>query len=251
MISYEDLLPIDKYILNSLTQTFDLVNHNFKEMNLNKSVNTIESFFLTQLSSFYIKSVKDRLYCDKKDSFTRRSAQTALYHTLVKSLIMLGPIMPHLAEEAFHYSILKKHQDSCLFRSDFSFSSEDHVSWKNKNIEDLFELIFCLRDKFFELLKSENAALYDISLECDEKTFEALKSVTNLAECFSCASLEIKRNPLLTNKYEELISLNGQSYSCSLLIAKTKNYMCNRCRKFNSTKEAELCSRCSSVVECI
>ena len=248
LIDFKDLLHIDQYILNSLSHTFDQVNNSFNEMQFNKSVNLIESFFLTQLSSFYIKSVKDRLYCDKKDGLTRRSAQTALYHTLVKSLIMLGPIMPHLAEEAFHYSILKKHKDSSLFRSDFGFSNQDHVAWKNRDIEQIFELIISLREKFFELLKTENSALYELCLECDEKTFDLLKNVSNLSECFGCANLEIKKMPL--NTTIESISLkNGQTYSCSLVTTKTKNFICQRCRKFNSTIEGQLCCRCSNILK--
>ena len=250
LVSYEELLPIDKFILNNLSHTFDQVNHNFEEMQLNKCVNLIENFFLTQLSSFYIKSIRDRLYCDKKDSLTRRSAQTALYHTLVRSLIMLGPIMPHLVEEAFHYSILKKNQDSGFFRSDLGFSNKDHTLWKNKDIEQLFELIFSLREKFFESLLSENPALYDVSLECDEKTFDLLKNVVNLIECFGCANLEIKNMPSEKPKDIEIISLkNGQTYSCSLVNTKTKNFVCARCRKFNSLIDGQLCNRCSNIIK--
>ena len=73
LIEYESLLPIDKYILNSLNSLLESVTDSYEEMNLNRVVTLIENFYLANLSSFYIKSVKDRLYCEKKDSFERKS----------------------------------------------------------------------------------------------------------------------------------------------------------------------------------
>jgi isoleucyl-tRNA synthetase len=62
LIEYESLLPIDKYILNSLNSLLESVTYSYEEMNLNRVVTLIENFYLANLSSFYIKSVKDRLY---------------------------------------------------------------------------------------------------------------------------------------------------------------------------------------------
>ena len=245
LIAYEDMLPIDKYILSRLQQTFESVNERYLDMQLNKSVINFESFFLTDLSSFYIRSTRDRLYCDKSDSLTRRSAQTALYHILVKSLLMIGPIMPHLAEESFHYSILGKQTDSSLFRSDFGCLSTEN--WANKEIDQLFELVFCLRDRFFEQIKTDNAALYDISLECDENAFKLLTRFgKNLDECFGCASICVKKSSSVGLQHCAL--KDGLNYSCLLTNTKTKKSMCARCRRYNSASEISLCDRCDKIV---
>lgn len=57
-ISYENLLPLDKYILANLKQTIDLVKANYDDMNISKALNTLEAFILIKLSSYYIKCVK-------------------------------------------------------------------------------------------------------------------------------------------------------------------------------------------------
>ena len=129
---------------------------------------------------------------------------------------------------------------------------KDMQIWKNKDIENLFEIIYGLRGKYFEIIKADNAALYDLTLECDENSLELLTNTKHLYECFGCASLELKQ--LLTDssndstKNKLLISLeNGQNYSFLLSKSKTKNHICIRCRKYNSKGENQLCDRCDKV----
>ena len=59
------------------------------------------AFCDTTLSSFYLDSLKDRLYCDGANSHSRRSAQTAICHCLGQIIQLLAPICPFTAEEAF------------------------------------------------------------------------------------------------------------------------------------------------------
>jgi isoleucyl-tRNA synthetase len=53
------------------------------------------------LSAFYCAAVKDRLYCDKPDS-PRRLTTRRVMHSLLEMLCrLLGPILPHTADEAY------------------------------------------------------------------------------------------------------------------------------------------------------
>jgi isoleucyl-tRNA synthetase len=244
LIDYELLLPIDKYILNSLNSLLESVTDSYQDMNLNKVVTLIEIFYLTNLSSFYIKSVKDRLYCEKKDSFERKSCQTALYYVLIKSLVMIGPVMPHLAEEAFCYSFLKqdksKNDDYSLFRSDLNF--EANPNWNNSSINNLFKIIDNMRDKFFDLIQSETASQFEINLEISKELNDLI--MTNykqntkwLIECFGCSKLNIKKiND--SNGLEFLLQANKI----------TNKFICQRCRMHSSSNKNELCERCSNAL---
>lgn len=257
LIDYQKLLPIDKYILSKLNVLTDSVYQNFEDMNLSKSIILLENFFLSQISSFYIKSIKDRLYCDRFDSLERRSAQTALYHILIKTLLMIGPVMPHLAEEAFHYSILNKanNNDSSLFRSDFDFKS--NPEWENKEIDELFDFIEVLRNKFYEQVQSDNSAIYEIKLECDKNSFNLLSKYTNeistlnwLNECFGSANINI----LQTDSFNEknVTTFKNNSMNCSFVLNDKKifnKHACARCRKFNCNEDGSLCERCQKVLK--
>lgn len=61
-VTYHHLLPLDKYILANLCQTVDLVTTYYDDMHINKALNTLEAFFLSKLSSYYIKCVKVKPY---------------------------------------------------------------------------------------------------------------------------------------------------------------------------------------------
>lgn len=246
LVAYNQMWPLDKFILSKLGNLNETVYQNYEDMNLSKTINLVENFLLSQISSFYIKSTKDRLYCEKSDSLERRSVQTAIYYLLIQLLVMIGPVMPHLAEEAFHYSILNKNVlESSLFRSDFDFKCDQ--DWQNEQIEQLFEKIEFLRGRFFEKIQSDNSAMYEIILDCDFSSFKKLDEIKKkigsynwLTECFGCADVNVnlEKNG---NKENSNISIN-------LNVKKVNKFSCVRCRKFNCNQDGTLCTRCKQVL---
>ena len=79
------------------------------------------------ISSTYCVAVKDRLYCDAADSERRRRCQTTM-HVLVDMLCrLLGPIIPHTANEAF---VQLHGEDARLFEgSHLGLSYESASEW--------------------------------------------------------------------------------------------------------------------------
>ena len=51
------------------------------------------------MSNFYLDVIKDRLYCDGRDSLSRRSAQTAIYRILDAMTRLLAPVLSFTADE--------------------------------------------------------------------------------------------------------------------------------------------------------
>jgi isoleucyl-tRNA synthetase len=259
LLPIEKLLPIDKFILSKLNSLIESVIESYDDMNLNKSLYLIENFMLTSLSSFYIKAVKDRLYCEKINSFERRSAQTALYHILTSTALMISPIMPHLAEEAFCYSVLKKQLDSnntgiTLFRSDLKLIP--NKSWSNKEVEIFFDsIVVKIREFFYEKVQTNNSATLEVILKCDKNLFNLLNSYNDankwLEECFGSADLKIElldknasKSDLLSIKNEQ----NSVLYNYQVILKKTENFNCPRCRRFKSLQENTLCKRCAELI---
>lgn len=64
---------------------------------------SIHNFCVTDMSNFYLDIIKDRLYCERENSFERRSAQTAMYRILSGVSRLLAPIMSFTAEEIWSY----------------------------------------------------------------------------------------------------------------------------------------------------
>ena len=82
-IPENELLDVDRYLLNRLREfTASTINNyeNFDYLNIYQEV---QNFINVELSNFYLNYGKDILYIEKKDSHKRRSMQTVLYQILV------------------------------------------------------------------------------------------------------------------------------------------------------------------------
>lgn len=166
---------------------------------------------------------------------------------------MLAPIMPHLAEEAFHYSHLsKKHKDG-LFRSDLKLLADS--KWSNNDIDRLFEVVNQIRQEFNEKVGSDNAALYRAEIKCDRNCLELFNKVEKntdwLVELFGCSDLKIgfEQTEFSTIKLVNDDVESGFKYSLNVSrIDQTRRFSCVRCRRHVNEKDDELCKRCNEVM---
>ena len=98
-LKYEELKPVDQFMLHELKNFMNTVSNLYEEFAYNRICLATQNFVANELSAFYFTLVKDRLYCDAEDSSRRKSALTTLLH-LGRSLTkLLSPIMPVLAQE--------------------------------------------------------------------------------------------------------------------------------------------------------
>ena len=65
---------------------------------------TLYEWLHVDLSSFYVETVKDRLYADASLSHSRLSAQTVLYHIFNHLIGILSPLTPILVEETWQHT---------------------------------------------------------------------------------------------------------------------------------------------------
>ena len=62
-------------------------------------MHAVHNFCVVDMSNFYLDVIKDRLYCDGKDSVSRLAAQTTIYHILNALVRMIAPILCFTADE--------------------------------------------------------------------------------------------------------------------------------------------------------
>jgi len=98
-VEYDELKPIDKFALSKLNKLVADVTEAFDNYEFYKYFQHLQNFAATDLSSFYLDIVKDRLYTAGKKSLSRRACQTVLYEILQALVRMLVPVMPHQAED--------------------------------------------------------------------------------------------------------------------------------------------------------
>ncbi|PHJ19899.1 isoleucyl-trna synthetase [Cystoisospora suis] len=100
-LSCQDLPFFDRSMLRQLQRTLGRTTYAYELFDFSRALREVLSFLADPLSSFYFEVAKDRLYVSSPDGVRRRSCQTVLAVVLLTLLKLLGPITPHLAEEAF------------------------------------------------------------------------------------------------------------------------------------------------------
>ena len=102
---------IDAYVLH-LTQQFEsTVLDHYKNYQFRDANTAIYQFCTDTLSSLYLSTIKDRLYCDAATSDQRQRAQITLRVILEVLLRVLSPILPHTCDEALE-SLTSGSEDS-------------------------------------------------------------------------------------------------------------------------------------------
>ena len=259
LVDYNLLLPIDKYILYNLYTLLNTCSSSYDEMSFNKAMLSLENFITVDLSAFYIRSIKDRLYCELKASCGRRSAQTALVIILHSLITIMAPVMPHLAEEAYINSILKQSTEESLpsLFQNKTFNFSNNEQWNNEEVANLFKIINHMKDSFDSLLPSENTAKYEIEIKCDlkNKIFDQLGQNYSswLTECFGCSTvnlIQINTNELSETGIKTItLETNENTFSYLINVKNQSNkHTCARCRRYINEKSDCLCKRCEQVL---
>jgi len=94
---------IDSYIIGEALLVYNRAMDYYKSFQFHTIVKEVESFCINDLSSFYIEVSRDRLYCDKADSTSRRSAQAAMYLIARMLITIMAPIMSFTMHDAWKH----------------------------------------------------------------------------------------------------------------------------------------------------
>ena len=102
-IDFAALGTIDQMALFQLKRLNVEVLAAYQAFDLHKAISAINQYVITELSAFYIESIKDRLYAEAVDSTSRIQAQIVLWEVFKILSGTLAPITPLLVEEACDY----------------------------------------------------------------------------------------------------------------------------------------------------
>jgi len=100
-VPYEKMLEIDRWAVQQLEKLISEVTDAYETFQFHRVYGLIYNFCVVEMSSIYMDLLKDRLYCDAKDSASRRSSQTAMYKILDALTRLLAPVLAHTAEEIY------------------------------------------------------------------------------------------------------------------------------------------------------
>ncbi len=232
VIVYENLNEIDQWILAKLFKLTEEVKKAYANFEFHFVTHQIHDFASVTLSSLYLDMVKDRLYCDAKDSKNRRSTQTALYFILDALLKLIAPIMVFTAEDAFSFfRIPGGLRPPGIHLEKFPQLPKE---FNNQNLSSKWEKMLKLRDLVYqqlEILRNEKIVRSFLEAEVDIVTPELID--------FADWSSFFMVSKVTFTKGTEL----------KIEVKKSSAGKCERCWRILEVNEDQLCDRCFSVLK--
>ena len=99
LVAPEDMLELDRWAVTKLNEVIETGFKAYDNYEFHVLTHAINDFCVVELSSFYLDIIKDRLYCEERNSLQRRSAQTALYLIVDALAKLYAPILAFTADE--------------------------------------------------------------------------------------------------------------------------------------------------------
>ncbi len=242
-IPRQDMLTMDRWILEKSVRMGQRILNAYKKFEYHLIFHTIYNFVTVDLSSFYLDVLKDRLYCSGKTSGLRRSAQTALFELLRTNLILMAPILPFTAEEAWNVLPGFKDKEESVHLEVFPSLDE---KWLESEVYKEWEDLVSVREKVLkELEVARENKMIGNSLEASV----TLKVPTD-REAFLRTYKDQLRSLFIVS---EVVLQTHSETELEVEISKAPGGKCIRCWNFStfvgqSSVYPHFCKRCEEVV---
>jgi isoleucyl-tRNA synthetase len=243
-VAYDDMFELDRWAMQQLQKLIANVTEAYESFVFHRVFSLIYNFCTVEMSSIYMDVLKDRMYCDAKDSRSRRSAQTAMYRILDCLIRMLAPVLVHTAEEVWAAMRFKSQAVESVHLADMPKVDEliDLVSAEAK-----WQKIMELRDEVLRVLeglrKDKKIASNQqacVAVNCGDEELAGILSDFGLEHFAAlCIVSEVK--------------LQKAVGRISVVAQKSTYQKCQRCWNYWPSVGADgeypdLCERCTKVV---
>lgn len=157
----------------------------FDEYEFHIAYRALNTFCVTDMSNFYLDIIKDRLYTYKKDSASRRSAQTVMYEILSALVRILAPMTCYTAEEIWEFM---PHKDGETAESAMLVNwPEVNSAWDNEEVEEKWSKIISIKEAVAKELEEARAQKIighslnaKVTLYVNGEQYSFLKSIEEL-----------------------------------------------------------------------
>ncbi|MGH1402628.1 MAG: isoleucine--tRNA ligase [Alphaproteobacteria bacterium] len=234
---YANMPELERYMLHNLTEMNEFVRGCIDNYEFGKLAKRLHDFCNQELSAFYFDIRKDRLYCDRADSFERRACRTVLSEIFDCLSAWLAPILSFTAEEAW------SHRPEGVFDTADSVHLRDFPdvpeAWKDYSLNANWRSVKTVRDEVLAAIEPLRA---DKHLRSSLEAKPIVKIPDNVLAVIKGVNME---DVCITSQID--IS-EGDS---TVIIEKADGEKCERCWKVlpEVSSETKLCNRCGDAVE--
>jgi len=148
----EDLRPEDRWLLSRIESMKKAATEAIEVYELHKAVRAIEDFIVEDLSRWYVKLVRDRLWKEEEDK-DKMAAFKVLHEALVASTTLLAPVAPYISE-AMHANLVGR-PDS-IHMAQWPKPDE---KWIDEKLEDGMKLVREISEQVARIRQESNMNL--------------------------------------------------------------------------------------------
>lgn len=265
-VPYESLRKIDKIALLQVRNLVNTCQSAFEEYEFFRAVTAINRWTNLEFSSFYMETIKDRLYTDSPSGLSRRAAQTTLFHIYNHFQNVLGPIVPLLVEESWDHT--PEHiRPICEHPLKRRMATPDST-WENQALESSFPTLMAANTAIKNMQEAARSkkqigsslqSFVHLVVPDGISDFEAFGSELQDLFVVSSATLGSSSEPFppeIQNaewSYDSEFELSGGRKGRAWIYAPQAE-KCPRCWRYAAPPKAQeeenlLCGRCDDVVK--
>ena len=253
MVELDRLYDIDKWAVSRINKLTKIVRDAYNSYDFHIVYHEVNNFCTTDMSKLYIDISKDRLYCEEKTGYARRSAQTAMYIVLNALTRLIAPVIAFTSDEIWK-SMPHSKTDNCehVLLNDMP---EYNENLGFEEVEAHYDRLFEIRDDVMKALEIARAEkLIGKSLEAkltiyteNNEVYDLLGSFGDeLSTIFIVSAVELVRGASCDGAFTE-----GDS-DIGVAVSVAEGEMCDRCWMHQTegikTEDGYICKRCAAVL---
>lgn len=243
-VPVNELMPMDKWAIVKLNELIAKVSQAYDNYEFHQVYHSIRNFCVIDMSNFYLDVLKDRLYTEKKDSKSRKAAQTAIYLILNAMTRMISPILAYTSDEIWKYMPHSSNDnaESVIFNE---MPAQIEID-TDADFMSFWDEIHQLRD---DVKKSLEVLIKDKTIKGSLEAKVVLKASGEKLDFLKKAEPELAATFIVSAV--EIIENNGE---LEIEVEKATGEKCERCWIISETvgKNSEhpcLCERCCNILK--
>ncbi len=248
MVEYDELLEIDKYALLKLNDLVRKCTESYDKYDFHEAYQAINVFCVTDMSSFYLDIIKDRLYTSKANSKERKAAQTAMYIILDSLVKMLAPLTCFTAEEIWKYMPKNNKEivDSVML-TDYPTAKEQYEDALLRKKWDKIVEIKEIVSKKLEEARAEKIIGHSLNAK-------VIISAKGELYNFIKENLKLLQTVFIVSDLEAQEENNNEGTDVCVNIEQAKGEKCERCWMYSKTvgedtENPTICHKCSEALK--
>jgi len=244
-VPYAQLEEIDKWALCRFAELVKRVTKAYGDYEFHAIYHSVTNFCITDMSAVYLDVLKDRLYCSASGDPLRKTAQTTLNIILRGLLTLLSPILSFTSDEAWQF--LPGEKEDSVHLASFP---EVKPEYENTEIDRTWDVLLALRNRVLKQLETArankeigNALEAAVALALPRALYNFLDPYKDgLADIFIVSQLALSARE---NPEADLIKCVDAT---DITIGRSEGEKCQRCWKYYTSGEPEVCPRCAAAL---